>query len=126
MRSQALVFTILTVAVLSMTLFSVSYRVQDLEAELKSLDRTIESDRETIRVLKAEWSHLNDPRRLRSLARRHLSLTPVETRQMGSFDALPERPVSNDPELRNVEAAAEPPAFTSVSPARLADGGAVR
>ena len=57
---QTTIFTIFLAAVMSIALFYLNFEVAGLEDELDSLNKTIMSDRETIHVLKAEWSHLND------------------------------------------------------------------
>lgn len=64
-------------------------KVQDLEKELKSINQNIQDDIKTIHVLKAEWSHLNTPSRLRTLAMKHISLNPVRAEQIINFSALP-------------------------------------
>jgi len=74
----------------SLVMFSVKYEVQDLELELSQLNRSIIADQQAIHVLKAEWSHINNPQRLRSLARRYLGLKPVETERVGIVSGLPE------------------------------------
>ncbi len=81
--------TLLFAGAISLVMFSVKYEVQDLEDELSRLNRSIIAERQAIHVLKAEWSHLNNPERLRSLARRYLGLKPVEAKQFGIFSGLP-------------------------------------
>ena len=95
MRPAAFVSLVLAGA-LSLALFSLKYQVQDLEDELVDLNRTILADQEAIHVLKAEWSHLNDPRRLRSLARRHLGMKPVMPAQLATIADLPPRPTDTE------------------------------
>ena len=95
MRPAAFVSLVLAGA-LSLALFSLKYQVQDLEDELVDLNRTILADQEAIHVLKAEWSHLNDPRRLRSLARRHLGMKPVMPAQLATIADLPPRPADTE------------------------------
>lgn len=73
-------------------LFQTSYEVQELEEKLAATNRKIVQEQESIQVLKAEWSFLNDPTRLEQLARAHLALTPVEARQFASLDIIPMRP----------------------------------
>jgi len=94
MRRSTLILVLLTVAV-GTGLFLVKYRVQGLEEELQGLNRDIASDRQAIHVLKAEWSHLNDPKRLSKLAGRHLDMIPVAAGQVttrnGMAARLPER-----------------------------------
>ena len=55
---------------LALVLFSVKYKVQDLEDELNALNREIASEHPNVHVLNAEFSHLVEARRLRRLARR--------------------------------------------------------
>lgn len=86
--------TILFVAIaglLSFALFSVKYQVADLEGELNDINRSIARDHQAIHVLKAEWSFLNDPQRLRDLVQKYLTLVPVEGAQIETFDMLPSR-----------------------------------
>ncbi len=69
-------------------MFVLKYEVQDLEVELASLDGDIRQNQETIHVLKAEWSHLNNPERLRVLSAKHIGLTQVKPEQVVSFASL--------------------------------------
>ncbi|HEC90852.1 MAG TPA: hypothetical protein ENI55_04215 [Alphaproteobacteria bacterium] len=89
-RNTTLLF-LLFAAVLSLALFSVKYRVQDLEGEITGLNRAITNDRKAIHVLRAEWSYLNNPDRLGEIARRYLSLAPVSAEQIGEIADIPER-----------------------------------
>ena len=57
--------------------------------ELNRINRDISEDIKTIHILKAEWSHLNNPERLRSLAQKHIDLNPVKAEQIISYAALP-------------------------------------
>ncbi len=91
MIRPAMVLIVLLAASLSLTRFVVKYQVQDLEEELVGLNRAITEDRQAIHVLKAEWSHLNEPSRLKKLAERYLGLGPVATDQVGTAnEMLPE------------------------------------
>ena len=86
------------VAVLAFGLFALKYEVRGLEANLERLEREAEADQEAIRVLKAEWSYLNRPERLRPLSARHLPLAAVDAGQVGTLDSLPRRiePAASD------------------------------
>ena len=57
-------------------------QIQSLEAQLQALNRDIAQDRERIHVLRAEWSHFNEPDRLRALAGKHLDMIPVHSEQV--------------------------------------------
>ncbi|MBT6095766.1 MAG: hypothetical protein HOH04_12860 [Rhodospirillaceae bacterium] len=104
MRSSTLAIVLVAVAI-GVGLFMVKYRVQDLEDQLVDINREIARDREAIQVLRAEWSHLNEPQRLRALAGRHLGMAPVVVGQVASrsgFDAqIPVRP--EVPEISSAE-----------------------
>ena len=99
MRRSTLILMLLTVVV-GTGLFLVKYRVQSLEEELQGLNRGIASDRQAIHVLKAEWSYLNDPKRLRKLAGRHLDMIPISASQVttraGLAASLPKRAERSD------------------------------
>ena len=73
-------------------LFQVSFEVSALEDRLATLNRAIIDDQESIHVLRAEWSYLNQPSQIEALAQRHLDLVPMKTAQIQSFAALPLRP----------------------------------
>lgn len=88
MRQTTFLF-ILLAAVLSLALFTIKYQVQDLEQEFAELNRSITTDRQSIHVLEAEWSHLNDLPRLRGLADRYLDLEPVQPEQFAALADLP-------------------------------------
>ena len=64
-------------------------KVQELEQELVSINKSIHTDIKTIHVLKAEWSHLNNPSRLRKLAAKHISLNKLKAEQIINYSALP-------------------------------------
>ena len=83
MRTSTLSILLLAVAI-GVGLFMVKYRVQDLEDQLVTLNREIARDREAIQVLRAEWSHLNEPSRLKVLAGRHLDMVPVLVEKVAS------------------------------------------
>ena len=75
---------ILMAAAVSVSLFVVKHRVQDLDDQLLFLNRDISKAQEAIHVLKSEWSHLNQPDRLRRLADSHLEMGPLSAEQVGN------------------------------------------
>ena len=87
MRTSTLSILLSAIAI-GIGLFMVKYRVQDLESQLGDLNRQIARDREALQVLRAEWSHLNEPRRLKVLANRHLSMAPVSLDKVTSPNKL--------------------------------------
>lgn len=66
---------------------------------LAKLRADIRHEQSAIAALRAEWSKLDNPIRIEALARRHLSLQPMEARQHDRLDRLPQRP----PELVPVD-----------------------
>lgn len=79
--------TVLTAVIFAT--FIMKNRVQSLEKELAGINRSISEDIKTIHILKAEWSHLNNPERLRKLAQEHTNLNPVKAEQIISYASLP-------------------------------------
>jgi hypothetical protein len=68
--------------VIVMGLFHVKYQVQALEDEIVRVNRQIVGEQEAIHVLQAEWSYVNQPRRLEALSSRHLDLQPLKPAQI--------------------------------------------
>jgi hypothetical protein len=65
-----------------------------LQAERVSKMRAeVRRERDAIAILRAEWTQLDRPDRIQSLAQRHLKLRAVEVAQFDALDKLPERPV---------------------------------
>lgn len=94
-------------------LFSVKHEVKDQEHRLTALNRDIQREQEAIHVLKAEWSYLNDPARLRALSEKHLGMRPVGPTQVASLDSIA-RP--NSPALAAREPLAKAPSLTRPEP----------
>ncbi len=63
--------------------------VYRLENELKRINQSIQTDIETIHILNAEWSKLNNPARLRALVADHIALNPIKAEQIINYSALP-------------------------------------
>jgi hypothetical protein len=78
-------------ALVSFELYNGVHRVKAQAQELAALDAQIAREAEAIRVLKAEWTFLNQPDRLQDLARRHLALSPTGASQIVVLTSLPIR-----------------------------------
>jgi len=89
-RAVGVLGTILLIA-LSFSLYTLVNAVKAQERQLKALDVAIAKESENTRVLKADWSYLNQPERLQSLARQHLTLVPTVARQIVILANLPEK-----------------------------------
>ena len=81
-------FCTLTIFVAFLTFVMKNY-VEDLEKELTQINAQINDDVKSIHILKAEWSHLNNPERLRNLASKHIDLEPVKAEQIINYASLP-------------------------------------
>lgn len=99
MRGMTILWTVLAV-IIGIGLFLLKYQVKALEGQLVQVNRDIRGHQEAIHVLKAEWSYLNDPERLRDLTERHLAMKPFRGEQMIQIADLamaPPRPDAEPP-----------------------------
>lgn len=96
MRYLAIPLTLAATLAIAVTLFHLKQRVGDLEKELARVNRAIVSHRETIQVMRTEWSFLNRPERIAELAQRHLGMGPGAARRSIRLEDLPRRIVSSD------------------------------
>ncbi|HSV02714.1 MAG TPA: cell division protein [Phenylobacterium sp.] len=58
-------------------------------AEIAAADRQIEGEKQRIRLLQAEVSHLEEPARIERLSETYLGLAPVPIKHEATVDALP-------------------------------------
>lgn len=70
------------VVALSFVIYEQKYESRDMENRVAELHRAIGGERNTVAVLRAEWSHLNRPKRIERLARKHLGLKPLKASQI--------------------------------------------
>lgn len=99
-------------------LYHTSYRVQEEQEHLASLNRQIAQERQSIQVLHAEWAYLNDPSQLQRLVDAHTGLRPTRTNQLVSLNALPQKqaPVTAPAASAALVASAAPMAGGPASP----------
>jgi hypothetical protein len=104
-------------ALISFGLYNGVHLVKVQQKELETLKASIAREGEAIRVLKAEWSYLNQPDRLQQLARRHLALSPTGPSQIVILASLPLKPQSATPATpRVVQATDLPPRLVPNAP----------
>ena len=89
MRKLGIAIWIVVGTACAIVLFLIKEDVNGFEAQLASIESKIETDRQTIRVLQAEWSYLNRPERLARLSSRYLGLKPLTPKQIISFNSIP-------------------------------------
>jgi hypothetical protein len=70
---------------------------------LAKLRGEVRHERDVIAALRAEWSQLDNPERIETLAKRYLKLKPIAPTQFDSLDRLPDRPPA-PPEQEHVDA----------------------
>lgn len=100
------------VAIAGFATYEVKYQVAQVDDELGRVNRSIDADRDQLRVLSAEWSYLTQPARLDQLRQRHLTLVPVTRAQLGSLDQIPFR--AAETAAPAVAVAPQPPARAPV------------
>lgn len=81
-RSTSIFFILALVG--GFILFKVKYEVVEIEQKLAETEQQIMREKETIHILKAEWSHLNEPQRLQKLAEKYLDIMPMKTEQIAA------------------------------------------
>lgn len=76
-------------AAMATGMFVIKNKVIALENELERINAQIRDDQNALHVLKAEWTYLNDPKRIRDLSERHVHMKPLRGEQIISFSAIP-------------------------------------
>lgn len=91
------------VLVVATATYVVKYGSEIEYNNISKLEREIETEKEAIDILKANWSLLTDPARIQNLSERHgeeLGLETLKSDQMISLDQIPLKPAQN-PDVRN-------------------------
>ena len=70
------------VVALSFVIYEQKYESQAMDNRVAELRRAIDGERDAVAVLRAEWSHLNRPKRIERLARKYLGLRPLKASQI--------------------------------------------
>ena len=73
---------VLSLVALAYVIYQVKYEARALDEEIASLGNEIDTERDSLAVLRAEWSLLNRPERIERLAQKFLKLAPVQPRQL--------------------------------------------
>jgi len=75
-------FLVGCVVALSFVIYQQKYESQAMDRRVAELRRAIDGERDAVAVLRAEWSHLNRPKRIERLARKYLGLRPLKASQI--------------------------------------------
>lgn len=95
---------LLLMVVIGTGVFTVANRVQQAEKKISSLESKIATEKESLRVLHAEWTFLNNPSRLEKVARNYFKLVPSDGTQYITVASIPLRNSFPEPEAENDEA----------------------
>ncbi len=104
-------------------LFHNAFQVSALEDRLDELNAEIRTERDAIHVLRAEWTHLNQPSRLAELSVRYLGMEPLAVTSVADIHRVPERVPDVLLEVAVVDDATDPlpkPRTKPLSPPRFA------
>lgn len=72
-------FLILVFVSMSYFLYKIKYAYISLEKEYKTIATEIKDTQESIHMLSAEISHLNNPKNIEELAKKHLKMIQIKT-----------------------------------------------
>ena len=90
MQRSTILFFLLSLLV-GFVLFKVKYEVVEVEQKLAKTLEQIKIEEENIHILKAEWSHLNEPQRLQKLAEKFLDIRPMKITQLAATSQVFEK-----------------------------------
>jgi cell division protein FtsL len=108
---------VLGLVALAYVIYQVKYQARALDAEIASLNKQIDLERDAIAVLRAEWSLLNRPERIERLAKKFLKLAPAKPLQLVTVETVSDR----DFDRTRVEVVAPAPAPKPAKPAVKAE-----
>ena len=92
MIHRGLLFWSVAAVATAVGLFTVKYKVQDLEERIDRTNQKIVESQQATHILKIEWAHLNEAERIERLAKQHLKLEPSSIQQVIRLDALKTMP----------------------------------
>lgn len=88
---------VLGLVALTYVIYQVKYDARSLDKEIVALNKSLETERDAIAVLRAEWSLLNRPERIDRLAKKYLKLAPPSPRQLKTLDTVSASDVARFP-----------------------------
>ena len=81
---------VLGLVALAYVIYEVKYEARALDEEIVGLQKDIETERDGVAVLRAEWSLLNRPERIERLEQKYLKLAPARASQLVTLDTVSE------------------------------------
>ena len=88
MIHRGLLFWSLAAVATAIGLFTVKYKVQDLEEKIDRTNQKIVESQQATHILRIEWAHLNEAERIERLALKHLQLEQASIKQVIRLDAI--------------------------------------
>lgn len=79
---------LLGLVALAYVIYEVKYEARRLDHDIAVLHKKIDDERDSIAVLRAEWSLLNQPKRIERLANKFLNLKASNPRQLLTLDTV--------------------------------------
>ena len=122
MIHRGLVFWSVAAVATAVGLFTVKYKVQDLEERIDRTNHKIVESQQATHILRVEWAHLNESERIEALAQKHLKLESASIKQVVRLDQLKPESV---PPRRDSPLPSPPRAGTDVPSSRMPGGDRV-
>jgi cell division protein FtsL len=89
--NRGMIFSVIALIVIGIGVSLIKYEVVFLRKNLKTIQQENARMRDDIRVLAAEWSYLNSPKRLEKLAQKHLpDMKPIVNKQLVKYNRIVE------------------------------------
>ena len=88
MIHRGLLFWSVAAVATAIGLFSVKYKVQDLEEKIDRTNQKIIESQQATHILKIEWAYLNEAERIERLAQKYLKLEQASISQVARLDTL--------------------------------------
>lgn len=87
--NKAILVSLVVLIFVGICVSRVKYEVVFLRNRLKDINMKIEKYSDDLRVYGAEWSYLNQPKRLKKLCEKYLkNLRPTENKQILSYESI--------------------------------------
>ena len=109
---------VLGLVALACVIYQVKYEARALDRQIAAIGKEIETERDAVAVLRAEWSLLNRPERIERLAKKYLKLAPARPVQLVTVDSVTDRDF--DKSRLDAAASAPAPAAKPAKPAKPA------
>ena len=106
---------VLALVALAYVIYEGKYEARALDEDIGGLRKEIETERDGVAVLRAEWSLLNRPERIERLAKKHLKLNAARPQQLVTIETVSD----SDFERVRMEAAVDSLPAGSAPPSKV-------